>query len=314
MAGITLPEILEFDNRFYETYYSPENVILATSPELVFINAICSGEIDKAVDMFDEMQQFGDDKSSVDAPQGRFEGKEAIRTFCENWLNYAQADASYVVPVVQTRSGGRSCTEMVVHYQYRELGKTLKFPICVVGDLREGGRLDEIRIYFFFKWLPGISAYRHRIFKPSHNEQAELNSMCNVIREYIDALTNLGDEDGMERILATMNDDVIYGGYRPESISPVIQGKDRVAKKYESFIGMPQTIRFESIIDNDITAVCEWVGVPNGRDESGRVPLLQSGVGIYDRDPATGKLKAVRIIDNFRFQHEIDWDKVDIRY
>ena len=314
MAAITLPEIFEFENKFYETYYDPENLILSTSPELVFINAICNGDIDGAVDLFDEDQQFGNVKSSVDAPQGRFEGKDAIRQFCANWLTYAQADASYVVPVKQTRSGGRSCTEMIVHYRYEKLGKTLKFPICVVGDLRGGGMLDEIRIYFFFKWLPGISAYRHRIFRPSHDEQAELNSMCNVIREYSDALANLGDEGCMERMLATMNDDVIYGGYRPESISPVIQGKEKVRKKYDSFVGMPQTVRFESIIDNNLTAVCEWVGVPNGREVPGREPLLQSGVGIYDRDPKTGRLKAVRIIDNFRFQDEIDWSTADIRY
>ena len=70
------------------------------------INAICNGDIDGAVDLFDEDQQFGNVKSSVDAPQGRFEGKDAIRQFCANWLTYAQADASYVVPVKQTRSGG----------------------------------------------------------------------------------------------------------------------------------------------------------------------------------------------------------------
>lgn len=107
MAAITLPEIFEFENKFYETYYDPENLILSTSPELVFINAICNGDIDGAVDLFDEDQQFGNVKSSVDAPQGRFEGKDAIRQFCANWLTYAQADASYVVPVKQTRSGGR---------------------------------------------------------------------------------------------------------------------------------------------------------------------------------------------------------------
>ncbi len=311
---ITLPEIFEFENYFYETYHNPSNIILANSPELAFMNAICERDIDKAMSFFQETQQYGGEKSSVDAPQGRFEGLDEIRSFCENWLEYARADSSYVVPVVQTRSGGRSCTEMMVHYHYKDYKKELKFPICVVGDLRGNGMLDEIRIYFFFKWLPGLSPYRHRIFRPSHDAQAELNSMCNVIREYSDALACLHMEGGMERMLNTMDDDIIYGGYRPESISGIIRGKTIVEKKYESFINMPQIIRFESIIDDGKTSVCEWVGVRRADYVGERIPLLQSGVGIYDRDMITGKLKAVRIIDNFRFEKEIDWDKVKIRY
>lgn len=316
MPGITLPEIFEFKNRFYETYHDPQKKINANSPELVLLNRICEGDVDGAVAMFEEKQQFDGEKSAIDAPQGRFEGLDGIRSFAENWLSYAQADSSYVVPVVQTRSGGRSCTEMVVRYRYEKLDKTLEFPICVVGDLRDGGKLDEVRIYFFFKWLPGISAYRHRIFKPSHNECAELNSMCNVIREYIYILSYMTDEKGLDRMMDTMDEDVIYGGYRPESISPVIQGKKAVREKYRSFVAMPGFVRFESIIDDGVTAVCEWVGVDreDGIGDPEKAKLLQSGVGIYVRNPQTGKLKEIRIIDNARFQDEIDFSQIKVRY
>ena len=109
MPGITLPEIFEFKNRFYETYHDPQKKINANSPELVLLNRICEGDVDGAVAMFEEKQQFDGEKSAIDAPQGRFEGLDGIRSFAENWLSYAQADSSYVVPVVQTRSGGRSC-------------------------------------------------------------------------------------------------------------------------------------------------------------------------------------------------------------
>ena len=140
---------------------------------------------------FQEYQQFGNVKSTVDVPQGRFEGLDEIQDFCSNWLNYAKADSAYAVPVKQTRSGGRSCTELMLHFRYDKYGKEVKFPACVVGDLRGHGQLDEVRMYFFFKWLPDLSPYRHRIFRPSHNAQVELNSVCNVIREYSDALANL---------------------------------------------------------------------------------------------------------------------------
>ena len=77
---------------------------------------------------------------------------------------------------------------------------------------------------------------------------------------------------------------------------------------------MPQIVRFESIIDNGLTSVCEWVGVRRDDYMGNRIPLLQSGVGIYDRDPESGKIKSVRIVDNFRFENEIDWSKADILY
>ena len=202
----------------------------------------------------------------------------------------------------------------MLHFRYDKYGKEVKFPACVVGDLRGHGQLDEVRMYFFFKWLPDLSPYRHRIFRPSHNAQVELNSVCNVIREYSDALANLHFKGGMERILNTMTDDIVYGGYRPESISGIIKGKEKIEKKYQSFVNMPQIVRFESIIDNGLTSVCEWVGVRRDDYIGNRIPLLQSGVGIYDRDPESGKIKAVRIIDNFRFENEIDWSKADILY
>lgn len=310
----SLTEIFEYENFFYETYHNENNIIRQDSPELNLVNFLCAGDVDGAMSLFQEYQQFGNVKSTVDVPQGRFEGLDEIQDFCSNWLNYAKADSSYAVPVKQTRSGGRSCTELMLHFRYDKYGKEVKFPACVVGDLRGHGQLDEVRMYFFFKWLPDLSPYRHRIFRPSHNAQVELNSVCNVIREYSDALANLHFKGGMERILNTMTDDIVYGGYRPESISGIIKGKEKIEKKYRSFVNVPQIVRFESIIDNGLTSVCEWVGVRRDDYIGNRIPLLQSGVGIYDRDPESGKIKAVRIIDNFRFENEIDWSKADILY
>ena len=310
-----MKEILAFENRFEEVYTNPENVILSNSPELLFIRYICDGDFDSAVALFDEDQLFGNVKSCVDAPQGRFEGLSEIRSFCESWLSYAGADKSWVVPVIQTRAGGRSCTEMMVYYHLPD-GNQYKFPMLVCGDLRGAGRLDEIRIYFFYQWLPNISPYRHRIFKPSHDEMCELNSMCGVMREYVDALHALDETpEAMERMMNTFNEDAYYGGYRPESISAVIQGRDVIQKKYVSFIHMTQYIRFEAITDNGRTAVCEWVGAyrPEYQPDPKKA-LLQSGVGIYDRDPKTGRLSSTRIIDNARFVDLIDWDQETIRY
>ena len=192
----SLTEIFEYENFFYETYHNENNIIRQDSPELNLVNILCAGDVDGAMSLFQEYQQFGNVKSTVDVPQGRFEGLDEIQDFCSNWLNYAKADSSYAVPVKQTRSGGRSCTELMLHFRYDKYGKEVKFPACVVGDLRGHGQLDEVRMYFFFKWLPDLSPYRHRIFRPSHNAQVELNSVCNVIREYSDALANLHFKGG----------------------------------------------------------------------------------------------------------------------
>ena len=67
-------------------YASPKNVILANSPELKFVNALCNGYIDEAVGYFRERKLFGSNPPAVDAPYGRFEGLDEIRKFAQGWL------------------------------------------------------------------------------------------------------------------------------------------------------------------------------------------------------------------------------------
>lgn len=312
----TLEEIFRFENLYYENYHNPKNRIRPDSPEILLMKYICEGRHEEAVQLFEEKQQFGDTPSVVDAPNGRFTGLDGIRKFAQTWISTAQADGASIIPMVQTQSGGRSATEMLMCFEYPHAGKIVRFPVLVVGDLRGGGKLDEVRIYYFYKWVPGISPYRHRMFRPSFEKQMEPAAMTGALRAYSEALATMRSVDELPRIMDTMTDDVVYGGYRPETISGIIRGKEAVEKKYRSFVNMPQIIRFESVIDDGLTAVCEWVGVPNPNyvPEEGKIPLLQSGVGIYVRDLESGLIKEVRIIDNARFQDTIDWETADILY
>lgn len=315
MQSQDMKEIMGFTTSFYETFYDPRNEIIGNSPEILFMEYIARGEINRAVQLFEENKLFTKQKSAVDAPQGRFEGLKEIKNFAESWLGYVNADYGWVEPVRQAIAGGRSATEMMLCFHVKGYEKPLKFPACIIGELRGYQKLDEIRMYFFFKWMPGLIPYRHRIFKPSYDEPCCLNAMSGIIQEYFDALHSLDQPNGMKRMLDTFCDDIIYNGYRPLEHSKIVKGKDIVRKKYNAFITMKQFVRVEVITDNGKTAYCEWVGVFRPKyatDE--KDSLLQSGVGIYDRDPATGLLSSVRIIDNFKYEHEIDWSKVVKRY
>ncbi|MDR1558637.1 MAG: hypothetical protein LBS84_02860 [Clostridiales bacterium] len=313
----TMEEILTYQTEFYSAYFDPDNVILESSAEYRFINYLCRKQVDKAMALFEENQQFGGVRSAVDAPMGRFEGLNEIRDFAENWLNYAEAEDAWPSPVIQTRAGGRSCTEFMINYKLRDYDKVLSVPMFVIGDLRAGGKLDELRIYFFFKWLPNIGPYRHRIFKPSFNKPIETPLLTGVMREYIDCLSHLDPDEEMRRMKNMFSEDVVYGGSRPSVFSKVIRGKEEVIEKYFTFI-QPKAleergyVRFEAITDDGVTCVCEWVGTYPSNDLT--KGLQQSGCASYTRDKKTGLLKGIRIIDNARFQDTIDWSTVKFRY
>ena len=53
----------------------------------------------------------------MDAPYGRFAGKAQVHSFAEGFLRRFGADAMTVLPMFQTRSGGRSVTEMVLNFE-----------------------------------------------------------------------------------------------------------------------------------------------------------------------------------------------------
>ena len=75
-----------------------------------------------------------------------------IRDFADCWLKSFNASAAWVTPVIQTRAGGRSATELVVNFVVG--GETEQVPMFVIGDLRTPDSLDELRVYCHFSFVP----------------------------------------------------------------------------------------------------------------------------------------------------------------
>ena len=114
------------------------------SPEIRLMQLICAGQTEEACKLFGKQKQFGG-LPAVDAPYGRFEGEEGIRAFASGWLERFHADSASTEPVCQTQSCGRSVTEMNILFVTD--GMIEEVPMFVVGDLRDQGMLDEVRIY-----------------------------------------------------------------------------------------------------------------------------------------------------------------------
>ena len=297
---------------FIVMHGGPHRIINANSPELCLINYLCRNDADSVVALFEEKQQFGGYATAVDTPQGRFEGLNAIHKFAGNWMKSFGAQNAFVTSVIQTRAGGRSVTELVVDFQIDD--NFVSIPMAVVGDLRPNGKLDGIRIYFFFKYVPGFSPNRRPVYKPTNGSRAELPLLTGVIREYYDALHDLKGK-GLERILNIIGDKIVYGGYRPESVEPIMTDMASFRKVYEGITyGWPANgnLVFQTIIDDGINCVAEWTstltetGIARGR-------VSQGGIAAYERDEK-GMIKSIRICDNAGFEKEIKKGEETIIY
>ncbi|NLG89513.1 MAG: hypothetical protein GX494_09950 [Clostridiaceae bacterium] len=291
---------------------NPKHVILANSPELKFINALCSGLVDEAVGYFREKKLFGDVPPVVDVPYGRFEGLSEIRKFAEGWLDTFHAQSATVQPVVQTRANGRSVSEVVINFVVD--GEINQVPMFVVGDLRTPDTLDEVRMYCHFTYVPGLTAYRKPMFTPAHLEMGDPGLLTGSVREYYEALHHVPGVD-VDRIMKAMSKDCIFGGYEP--IKDVVLEKpsyEEIRVKYEhmrTYIPSCVGMRFETIIDDGVTCVIEWVHIVSekGQRELGRVAM--SGIAAYERGD-DGLLCAIRICDYANYERTIDWTKTPV--
>jgi hypothetical protein len=298
-------------SRLIDMYASPKHMILANSPELRFMNAICGGLPEEAVSLFRQKKLFGGVPPVIDAPHGRFEGLDAIRGFAESWLNVFHADSAFVTPVIQTRANGRSVTEMVVNFIVD--GEIEQVPMFVIGDLRTADSLDEVRIYCHFTYVPGLTAYRRPMFQSAHLEMGDPGLLTGSVREYYEALHHVPQVD-VERILGSMSEHCVFGGYEPWGAEAHPAGREMLRKEYEhmaAYIPRCVGMRYETIIDDGTTCVIEWVHIVSeaGQKERGRVCL--SGVAAYERGE-DGLLSAIRISDYAGYERTIDWEKTPV--
>ncbi len=296
---------------FFETYQTNRKPILFSSPELLFICALCDSDVDKAVSLFDTKVQFENQTPVVDAPHGRYEGLEKIRTFAEGWLDSFSADSASVLPVIQTRSGGRSVTEFVASF-FNQDKLLWEIPMLIVAEIRADGKMDGARIYFHFKQAPGFSAYRAPIFHSQHMTEQEPHLLTGSVRAYLEALHTQPRCD-VERVMEIVGEECCFGGYVPDQ--PIIRClREELRAAYEhmsTYIPRWLRIRFETVIDDGITCVIEWVHIitKEGREEGGR--LCESGVAAYERG-TDGRLSGIRICDYAHCESMIDWNKTGI--
>lgn len=298
--------------RLYSGLHHP---IVETSPELKFIYAICNQDFETVLGLFGEKKLFGNVPSAVDAPYGRFEGLAGIRRFLEGWLSAFQAQRAFVTPVIQTRANGRSVTELVVNFVAADEIKQV--PMFVVGDLRTPDTLDEVRLYCHHTYVPGLQAYRKPIFKTAHLEMGDPGLLTGAVREYYEALHHVPCVD-VERILACMSPNCKFGGYEPadaqRTAAEAPETPETLRTKFESmaqYIPRCVGMRYETIIDDGVTCVIEWVHIVSkaGQEERARVAL--SGISAYERGK-DGLLCAIRISDYAGYERTIDWTKTSI--
>ena len=286
------------------------------SPEILLMRAVCAGKAEEACRLFGTEKLFGG-LPAVDAPYGRFEGAEEIRRFASGWLERFGAASAVIRPVCQTQSGGRSVTEMDVCFEVD--GMIEEVPMFVVGDLREGGMLDEARIYCNFTRVPGLTPYRRPIFRSAHLEMGDPNLLTGAFREYYEALHHVPKVD-VERIINSMGDGCVFGGYEPltgdepQQEDPAPMDRETLTRIYTDMSNhIPRWVgmRYETLIDNGITAVIEWQHIVTdlGVEEAGRVCM--SGISAYTRGK-DGRLCSIRICDYAGFERTIDWSKTPI--
>jgi hypothetical protein len=283
-------------SRFFDAYFRPTRPIDAASPELRLLEGLTRGDGELAASAVEQTRQWGG-IAQVDTPFGLFAGKEGVRTLAEGFAARFSATTLRVTPVVQTRAGGRSVSEVVL--EGASAHGPAAIPVTVVGDLHPGGTLEGARLYFFYRWADGLGPYRAPIYPPRHASSAEFPLLTGPVRRYYELL-NLDDpQAATSGILGTLAPDFRYGGYRPADSEPLIDSLHQLRDVYTAICsGIPseQIIRFETITDDGNTCAVEWTSVITDRGRAKGI-ASQAGFAAYERS-SDGRLRAIRINDN----------------
>ena len=293
-----------------ELYDAPQEGIVQDSAELLFMRAVCAGEFKKAAEVFRDEKQFTGLPVVIDAPYGRFEGREGVHSFAEGFVARFEAEKASLTVMFQTRAGGRSVSEAVISFETET--EIRQVPMFLVADLGTGNTLEELRIYCHCTYVPGLTPYRRPMFHSAHLEMGDPGLLTGAVREYYTALHHMPAVD-VERILACMHPDCKFGGYDPYGVIHP-QGEEGLRRSYENmakYIPAMVAMRYETIIDDGITGVIEWVHVisDGGRQNLSRIAL--SGIAAYQRGP-DGRLISIRISDYAGYEKQIEWEKAGI--
>ncbi len=298
-------------SRFAELYGGPHRTIISDSPELKFFVSVINEDFETAISQFGKEKQFGGEPV-LDIPQGRYTGIEEIKTFAEEWgKRFGTKHGGFVEAVIQTRSGGRSATELVLHFIHN--GEEKVAPMALVAELRSDGKMDECHIYYNFNVIPGTNAYRPPIFPPKDNFDTRQEMVSGSVREYLMGLHDPSVSSFSEKADRIFAEEVIFGGYGPNELDSSLKPKPREEVKRE-FESIKKTlteyvwIRVETIIDDGCVCCIEWeqLVTPAGRKEKNR--LSEAGCSFYERDQ-NGQICSIRIIDYAYCEDQIDWSR-----
>ena len=293
-----------------ELYKEPQKGILENSPELCFIREVCKGDTPKAISYFPERKQFTEKPVVVDTPYQRFEGREELEAFSNGFLSRFQADKARVIPMFQTRAGGRSVSEVVIEFE--DADEIRQVPMFLVADLGAYQKVEELRIYCHSTYVPNLTPYRKPIFHAAHLEMGDPGLLTGAVKEYYTALHHMPGVD-VPRILACMHPSCVFGGYEPYGVIHP-QGEDGLLQSYTNmskYIPFKVAMRYETLTDDGITGVIEWVHIisDQGRNDLGRIAL--SGIAAYQRGE-DGRLISIRISDYAGYEKQIDWTRAGI--
>ena len=292
----------------YELYTPRRDIV--EGPELRFIRRVCEGDREGALGCFLEKRLFTDAPVAVDAPWERYEGQSGLLRFIDGFADRFGAQSASVTPYFVTRANGHSVTEAVIGF-VRD-GMIDQVPMFLVGDLGTQDTLEELRIYCHAKFVPGLTPYRRPMFTPAHLEAGDGNLLTGAVKEYYEALHHMPNAD-VERIMRCTRDDCVFGGYEPHPAN-LHQSRETLRADYErmaSYIPAKVAMRYETIIDDGVTCVIEWVHIISdaGRRDKNRPAL--SGIAAYERG-SDGRLCSIRISDYAGYENEIDWTKTGI--
>ena len=303
-----------------KNFAGPKHPIDESYAELRFLRFAAAGDEEGAAALFREKKMFFDEPCAVDMPYGRFEGPDGIRECVRGFRARFHADSAEVVPVIQTRSGGRSVTELEVHFTVD--GMIEMVPMFVVADLRTKDLLEEVRVYCHCSYVPDLQAYRKPMFTPAHLEMGDPGLLTGAVREYYEALHHVPGTD-VARVLACCQPDCLFGGYTPvteeeyeaaggpmtpERVAAAQAHMNEAYNRMREYIPSGVGMRYETIIDDGVTGIIEWVHIvtEKGRDEYSRIAL--SGIAAYERGEE-GLLCSIRISDYAWLEKTIDWSK-----
>lgn len=247
----------------------------AIDPTAMFFHRLIQGDLPGFLNLFAP-------RPAVDDPRtGAVEGEEAIGYYVEahhDLFRRRKATAEVLNTIV---GRDRSVSEWLLH---QTIGtQTISFPVAVVGEARQSGKVSGFRLYYTTRPLSGTRTLRLPLFKKSQPQQ-----LPDILGDYQRALS----EGNLELVLQMFEDD---GYLRNPSGEITHQGKNALRAFFHGLFALGGGIGRTpcALTDDGRSCAVEYNVVKWGKAD---VPA-QAGIAIYERGKS-GKLQAARFYDD----------------